>query len=241
MPVLYLDIFSTTTTAAVAAEDTTITLPHAAVIRIKEAMGWPDPGYIYLAAAELVTRVPLWLDDGSVRELVEAWYVDDTTDTVMVRRAATPHAFGASTVVRSAPTAEFAAAAHEAGRTAETTDVVIARPGEVAQWVPTGTAIEIRLPVGGSWSRDVQAFVGECWPARIELASLATERTVSFTTFDGAYPVNINLPDSMGSVSSVVVPNTATMAVFDIRKSSVAMRAADGAVPVWLVRMELFG
>lgn len=237
MAVLYLDYFSSTLTSALDAEASVMYLPDADAALIRAAVG----GSVPVDIAASVIRIPLWLDDGVNRELVVATYARQMGSTdVEIIRSSTPYAFASGTVVRCAPTADYAAAGHLIARPLETADTVIVIPGETVAWAPTGPSLNMDFPIGVPWGLATQAFTGECWPARVELVTLGVEMTVSFR-FNYGSPMSVYQPDVMGAVTSVTIPTTAQMAVLTLRRPPAALRSIDGAIPRVLCNLELFG
>lgn len=236
MAAIFMDFFEATLTAAISDEDTAIAVDVADVQRVFDALGMADTS-AYDFVEGMLTYVPMWLDDGTHQEQVRVVRGRVATAVITVQRGAVAYAFAAGSKLRCSPSALHATSGFEAvhyvatgyGPVAvETRNFVVAVPGETALWMPPAntSALTVRLPIAYSWNANSPFFAGDMFPARIEIACLQVERTITFSYFDSVYETSVSIVGA-GSVSAtLVLPASARLAVLEIRRTAVELNTA---------------
>lgn len=235
MAIIYVDKWETTLTGSVTTGAALLPVAADKAAAVQAALAMYS-GFSALEAKNVgaaFVRVPLFVDNGSAVELVEATYGDATGLTVV--RGAAAVAWAAGTSIRCAPPAGRVAEGHEAVR-AVSGAAAFAVPGECVAWAPTGAYLTLKLPASYSWPAAQQAFAGECWPARVVIKNGLTARSVMLMnpTADGVN--NVYFGDGLKSM--LALPDTAEWAVLTITKLPLPVRSA--GAPQFVGRLELF-
>lgn len=259
MAVVFMDFFEVTLSNPLTAAATTLALAKADVQRVFDALGMgtsQSSSFTYDPVQGIVAHIPMWIDDGTQRELVRVIRAEPfVSNTITLQRGTPAYAFAAGAKLRCAPVAKHATQGREIvhiGQTASgmsdvvTSSEIFAVPGERSLWSPSTSApnLTIRLPMSMSWNANSAVFAGDNLPAQIELACRFVARTITFMYASGAYTLQVYTPGGTGGASTLAVPNTARLAVLEISKTAVSLLTADpndfAGLPRWRVKPEFY-
>lgn len=220
MAYIYIDGFESALEYAIDDVDPEITLPLDAAARVTAAMGLGQYVPAQIAGTHFV-RVPLFVSDGTQRELVFATHESMPGRLAIVRTAGL--SFGAGAVVRCAPPAETVAAGHMMTRIGSGSDV-IAAPGERGVLVTESAQINVKVASAG------MTFRGDDWPAEVVIQpqGVTGARNLQFVRYDNNYgwvgPMAFSLSGAAARQTVLVIPDGCKMAVLTVRRPPVSAR-----------------